>query len=276
MAKLNLLALPKNPEFMRCFVAPPGTVLMQCDVAALEPHVFAFLSKDPTLNLVYGKDAWPHHDIYFIAGMQIPEIGDQIREYYSLQNPTIEGIKHLKATMGDVRKKKLKPAFLGWMYGLGAKTMSVDLEISEYEAQTILNGIDKQFPGKAWLQQHLLEQWAERGGYVINGRGMPICVDFGKRKDINNRVIQSTGVQILRRILYHINQYRKEHQVRMRPYIPNWHDEAIFAVKLGHEESAKMAINYGFDKINEELNWDGIEIKHGGIEIGENMSIRCE
>jgi hypothetical protein len=274
--KLNLLALPKDKAFMRCFVAPPGATLMQLDISALEPHVFAFLSKDPTLAKVYGEGAWLHHDIYFIAGMGIPGIGDQIKQHYDIDNPSLEGIQYLKKTMGSVRSKQLKPAFLGWMYGIGAKKLSVNLEISLYEAKTILRGIDKQFPGKKWLHQHLMQQWGERGGYVINGRGMPNCVDADKKQDLNNRIIQTTGHQILQRVLYHMDTYRGRYGIQMRPYIPDFHDETIWAVLFGHEAGAKDAAEYAFDTINEELGWDGFRIKHGGINFGDNLSIRCE
>ena len=272
---LNLLGLPKDLEFMKCFGAPPGTVLMQADVAALEPHVLAFFSKDPTLYSVYGPDAWPHHDIYFIAGMRIPGLGEKIREHYTLENPTLEGINYLKNHYNKERKGMLKPAYLGWCYGLGAETLSINLEIPESQARRILTGIDKQFPAKVWLQKHLLKQWRENDGYVIDGRGMPTCVDFGKKKDIVNRVVQKTGHEILQRILYHIQKYRLEHDVPMRPYIPDYHDESLWAVKIGHEEEAARAMDYGFDKINEELGWD-IKIKHSGITFGPDMRVRCE
>lgn len=272
---LNLLGLPKNKEFMRVFKAPPGYKLVQADISSLEPHVLAQLSQDPMLMKVYGPGASPHHDIYFVAGMKIPGIQDSILQYYDIDNPTEDGIKYLQENYGSVRSKVLKPAYLGWIFGLGKETMSINLDITEFEAHTILRGMDKQFAGRDKLKRRLLSQWSKNGGYVINGRGVPICIDFQKTKDVVNRVVQSTGVQILGRIIFHMNNYRKEHKVKALPYIPNFHDESVWLAKDGYEDEVIDMFKYGIDRINDELNWDVI-IKWGGVNVGTDLSIRCD
>ncbi len=273
---VNLLALPKDPAIMKCFIAPEGCVLGQMDISSLEPHVLTYMSKDPTLQQIYGKDAWPHHDIYFVAGMLIPKIGERIREHYTLENPTLEGVTTLKQEMGEIRKRLLKPCYLGWSYGLGKHTLATSANITVKEAQKILTGLDNQFKGKRWLQDHLTKQWTKNGGYVINGRGLPICVDYGKIRDIVNRVIQSTGHDIFVRIMYHFNVYRREHNFRIRPYIPDYHDETIWAVEEGYEDQFRECVEQAFTRINEELNWDGVMFKHGGINFGTTLEVRCE
>ncbi len=90
--KLNLLALPKEKAFMKCFIAPSGMNLIQGDVAALEPNVLTHFSQDPTLLTVYGKDAWVGHDIYLIAGMSVPGMGEEISAIYDINNPTTESV----------------------------------------------------------------------------------------------------------------------------------------------------------------------------------------
>lgn len=273
--KLNLLALPKQRDFMKCFVAPPGMVLVQGDVKALEPHALAHFSQDPTLLSVYGKDAWEGHDIYLIAGMKVPGIQEKILPHYSLTNFSANGVKEAKAAVGKDRATKLKPAYLGWIYGLGAETMHVNLEISLAEARTILRGMDKQFPGKATLHQRLEREWAVRGGYIINGRGRPICVDFGKKKDLVNRLVQSSGHDVLTRINWHVNQERKRLKVGMRPYIPDFHDEGIWCCYPDEIERTKEVLNYGFDRVNDELGWS-VTIRHGGLNHGPDLTLRVD
>lgn len=274
--RCNLLALPKEPAIMKCFVAPEGCVLGQFDLRSAEPTVLTHLSKDPTLQKIYGKGAWPHHDIYFIAGMKMPGMGDKILKHYDLDNPTKEGIDFLKDTMGEERKKVLKPCYLGWGYGLGKYTLATSADITVSEADQLLKGLDKQFPGKQRLHDQLISMWFKNGGYIINGRGMPVCVDRSKKKDIVNRLIQSTAHDILVRMLWHFNQFRKQHNLKMRPYIPDYHDETIWAIVKGYEDHFTKATNYCFDRINDELGWDGVEIRHGGINFGNTMEIRCE
>lgn len=273
--RLNLLALPKNPAFMKSFIAPPGMVLVQADAAALEPHVLAHASQDSTLMKVYGPGAWPHHDIYLIAGQQVPELGPKIRALYDFNQPTIEGVKAAKAQFGKERKEILKPGYLGFLYGIGADTLSVNLEIPVYKAQQILKALERQFPGKKALQKRLEAEYGIRGGYVINGRGRPIPVDFGKKHDLVNRFVQSTGHDCVVRILYHMQNYRKEHNIQMRPYIPDYHDEVVWCCYPWEIERVKDCINYAFDRLNDELNWS-VVIKHGGIQHGPDLRVRCE
>lgn len=273
--KLNLLALPKEPAFMRSFVAPKGMELSQADVAALEPHVLAHFSQDPTLMKVYGPGAWSAHDIYLVSGMKIPGIGDGIRQLYDFNNPTYEGVKAAKSKYAKERKEILKPSYLGFLYGIGATTLSVNLEIPEGEARKILTALDRQFPGKRALQKRLLIEWATRSGYVVNGRGRPLPVDFGKKHDVVNRFVQSTGHDCIVRLLYHINNYRKHHKIIMRPYIPDYHDEVIFANVPDERPRVIESLEYGFDRLNDELGWT-VTIKHGGINHGPDLRVRCE
>jgi DNA polymerase-1 len=273
--RLNLLALPKNAEFMRCFKAPPGQLLMQRDAAAIEPRVLAHFSQDRTLMKVYGPNAWPSHDIYLLAGQEFPGLGPKIRALYDINNPTIEGVKKAKHQFAEERRKLCKPSYLGFLYGIGAETLSVNLEIPLYQAQQILRALDKQFPGKQTLQKRLEIEWAKRGGYIVNGRGRPLPVDFGKKRDLVNRMVQSTAHDCLVRLLYHMNCYRKQHKIAMRPYCPDWHDESIWAVYPDELVRAQECFDYGFDRLNDELNWTVI-IKHGGTNYGPDLRVRCE
>lgn len=273
--KLNLLALPKDKAFMRCFVAPPGMNLIQGDVRALEPHVLAHFSQDPVLMSVYGNAASPDHDIYLVAGMKVPEIQDRILPHYTIATVTKAGVAAAKAAVGKDRGNKLKPAYLGWIYGIGAETLSTRLEITFHEAKRILNGMDAQFAGKARLQERLTKEWAKNGGYIVGGRGRPICVDFGSKKDVVNRLVQTTGHDVLTRINYHINNERKRLKVAMRPYVPDFHDEGIWAAVIDETERAKEVMQYGFDRINDELGWT-VTIRHGGLNHGPDLTLRCE
>jgi DNA polymerase I-like protein with 3'-5' exonuclease and polymerase domains len=273
--RLNLLALPKNPQMMRCFKAPPGQLLVSVDFASLEPHVLTYFTQDVNLMRVYGPNAPNFSDIYLVAGMKVPGLGDEIRKLYDPINPTPEGVKAAKAKFAKERKELLKPGYLGWCYGLGAETFSIQSELPLQVARNILRALDKQFPGKKALQQRLEKEWAIRGGYVVNGRGRPLPVDFGKKHDLVSRMVQSTGHDCLVRMLFHFNNYRKEHKIKLRSYLCDIHDESVWAVDPEDLGRAEECFEYAFARLNEELNWN-VKLRHGGFQYGPDLRIRCE
>lgn len=274
---LNLLAAPKNKQFMECFIAKPGYKLIQADINALEPHILAHASQDKNFMRVYGPNAKPGHDIYLMAGLQIPGIGDKIKPYYDIDNPDPEKIAQAKKDLKTLRSGILKSAYLGWMYGLGPGTLSTNMRIDYMEAVSILKGLERQFIGKLRFHEKLEVEWARNGGFIVNGRGRPVCVDFGAKKDLVNRFVQSTGVDFLHRILLHMNDYRLQNQIDAAPYVASFHDETIWEVRDDPEQIslAKKMFEYGIDQLNKELNWSVI-FKFGGINLGDNLSVRCE
>lgn len=257
---------------MRAFKAPEGFSLIGVDISALEPSVLTYLSRDPTLLQVYGPEAWPHHDIYFISGMSMPNIKDKILPSYSLEDYDLERLNTLKKEEKKLRKQILKPSYLGWSYGLGAAKLSGKLDISREEAKTILTALDRRFRGVKIYEESLQEQWRRNGGYIINGRGMPIACHPKKLKDILNRQIQSTGHAVLSRFLYHMKSLQPDPTI-FKPYIPDYHDETIWAVKKGYEQELIDMYNDSMSKTNAELGWD-VEIKFGEPMIGEDLRVR--
>ena len=274
---MNLLAAPKNKDFMRCFIPKPGYVLIQADIVALEPHILAHASQDINLMRVYGPNAKPGHDIYLLAGLGIAGIGDKIRPYYDINIPDPNLVNQAKKDLKQLRNEVLKKTYLGWQYGVGAETLATNMRISFAEAETILKGLKRQFAGKQRLQVKLTKEWAKNKGYIINGRGRPICIDFGSKQDIINRYVQSTGVDFLNRILLHMNNFRLENSIDVIPYLSNFHDESVWQVKddpTEIEKATKM-FEYGMNKLNEEINWS-VVFRWGGISTGKDLSIRCE
>lgn len=274
---LNLMAVPKIPRFMQCFIAKPGYKLIQADINALEPHILAHASQDVNYMRVYGPNAKPGHDIYLLAGLQIPGIREKILPYYDINNPDPERIAQAKKDLKALRSDVLKKAFLGFQYGIGPGTLSTNMRVDYMEAVSILKGLEKQFIGKLRFHEKLEAEWARNGGFIINGRGRPVCVDFSAKKDLVNRFVQSTGVDLLNRILLHMNDYRLGNNINVIPHFPNWHDETIWQVKDDpvEIEKATAMFQYGIDKLNEELKWS-VVFKFGGINLGQDLSVRCE
>ncbi len=275
---LNLLALPKTKEMMRIFTAPTGMILGQFDLSSIEPRILSQYSGDPKMSAICGVGGFEGHDMYLVGGMDVPGLGDRIKAVYDFNNPTVEAVAAAKKMFKTERAEQLKPSFLGWQYGLGYATLSTKTGMSPAEARTLLRGLDRAFPGKARLQKQLEAEWVKRGGYIINGRGLPMAVDFGSKKDLVSRFVQGTAHTVLLRLIYFINLERKRRKIpttELRPYICDIHDESVWAMRPGVEDSFRELVEYAFDQVRGEFGWV-VPLKHGGINFGPDLSIRCE
>lgn len=289
MSKLNIQQLPKDRDFLRCFVAAPGHKLIYSDINSLEPHVLAQFSKDPGLMSLYGPGAKPN-DVYLFVGAHIDKWKDKILEHYDPYNPTPEGIAVAKK-YAKAERTAVKPAYLGWMYGLGPGTMHESTEIPVEECKTILSDIDTAFPGVVEFNGKLREEWKEAGGwvkqewyvdpdtgrnipefidgrpgFVYNGRGRPLGVAPDKVKDLGNRFVQSTGHDVLLQYLLILNRTRI---AEMRPYNVDIHDATIWQVREDKVEGAVRVFENAYAELNRLLNWD-VQIQ-GAVEVGNNL-----
>ncbi len=290
MSRLNIQQLPKESAFLRCFTAAPGHKLVYSDINSLEPHVLAHFSKDPGLMSLYGPDAKPN-DVYLFVGAQIDKWKDAILEHYDPQNPTKKGIaaakKHAKA-----ERTAVKPAYLGWMYGLGAGTMHQSTGIPIGECKEILGNIDAAFPGVVRFNEKLKKEWADNGGWVkqewvldpnlgrkvprfidgrpgwiYNGRGRPLGVAPDKVKDLGNRFVQSTGHDVLMQMLVFINRLRRG--TSARPFNVDVHDATVWQVRDHEVDKVVEIFHESYRLLNETLQWS-VQIR-GDVEVGNNL-----
>lgn len=271
--KSNLLASPKRADFWECFIAPEGYVLANADYEALEPKVMAHMSQDPNMLRLYGKDSKESHDGYLFVAY---DSNERVREFYHRDKPgglTKDEVKAAKNVLG-VERTAIKPEYLGWIYGLGPATLSLDKNISFFEAKRRLEKIDATFPGKDMLAATLKKEWMARNGYVINGRGLPVTIHYRDLRKLLNKVIQSTGHALLQRGNWHMANYIKKHKIDCHPYIPDLHDEFTWIVRPDEQDRFAEAVAYHFDRINDELDWD-VLMNHGGLNFSDNLSMRC-
>jgi hypothetical protein len=225
---------------------------------------------------VYGKQANPAADIYLTTGAKLSMFKDKILQYYNPDNPTKEGVKLAKQHC-DKERKRSKTVFLAFQYGMREGTLAARENIPLSEAEQIIRDMDKAYSGIVAWNKDLRNQWARNGGFLINGRGVPMCVDRGALKDCASRVCQSTGVMLLRRVVqHHLADLVSRSGIEVMPVVPNYHDEFLMASRPGDREEVEILINEAFKRLNEELNWS-VEIKHGGINFGQTFEdVRCE
>lgn len=262
-SKFNLLNFPKSPDLFSCFIADPRHKLVYGDFAAVEPHACAHLTQDPALLSIYGKNAKPS-DVYLHFGANTQFAGKEVRQYFDPDNPTKEGIKAAKANLSALRGL-LKTAFLALMYGAYPKRLFAYLQLLGYkvtlrECQQIFDDFHDTYRGLKAFERRLHKMWGETGGYIINGRGLPMAVAEEKLRDVNNSIMQSTGHQILMAMLVQLNRLRHERGIPATPYLVDLHDSTTWQTPDNHVDDTVQLFRDSVAWVNEQLNWT-VEIK---------------
>lgn len=240
---VNIQQMPKSREFLSCWQARPGMKWVQLDFTALEQVVLAELSKDPALWKLYGPTARPN-DVYLFTGANLPVIGEAIRAAgYDPDRPTPEGIAAAKR---QAKKERgiAKVITLASSYGAGAGKIQQTLQlegipISLNDCKTIHQGYWRLYAGVKLYERELIRQYENNDGWVLNGIGRPLGIDHDKEKDIVNRVVQSTGHDILVIWLSIYSMLLDTAGIQWTPIIADLHDESIIEVP---EEQAAEAL----------------------------------
>ena len=226
---INLQQIPKDPEYLECFVAREGHTLIDADVTALEPCVLAELSECPNYMKLYGPEAKPN-DIYLFVGANTQALGETLRKYgYNPDNPTPDTIKLTKKNLKKERSIA-KVLHLSSGYGAGAnkiwKTLlGQGIELSLDDAKQIHKDYWHLFRRIKDYEQELLGERENNGGYIIDGIGMPVTIGKFKKKDILNSLIQGTGHRVLVRHIANVMKLRDKSGLDFKFWIADIHDQ---------------------------------------------------
>jgi len=273
----NIQQVPKSYGTMRCFIPDTDCLFVDCDHKALEQVVLAEMSGDKALMKLYGPGAKPN-DVYLFEGAHFPAgIGDKIRATgYDPDDPTAESVAKAKKECKYERGKICKPAVLGMAYGAGPKKLHQELtligvNISVEDCYGIHSSYWENHRGVKQYEYRLLEEWRINGGWVLNGVGRPVCVDEKYKKDIVNRVCQSTGHDIHMMYVRIIRKLFREAGLNVTPIVLDWHDQSIVQCD---REDAKAAAHLmevvAYEILNAELQ--GIIPMAGEALIVRNMA----
>lgn len=255
----NVQQQPKSKRYLKEWVPRKGMTWVDADVESLEAVVLAELSQDKTMRLLYDPSQ-AKNDIYLYVGAFLPGIKTNILKYYDPHNPTVEGIalakKHCKK-----ERQIAKTCVLGFQYGMGPKKLHMSLrlqgvELTEQDAYEIYKAYWDLFQGIKDYQQHLETEWRRKNGWVYNGIGRPVCIFEGMMKDIVNRVVQSTGHDILMYINYQLYQLRDESNINFYPIIIDWHDASLVECSEADGEAVINLFKKAYELTNEWLDGD--------------------
>lgn len=270
----NIQQMPKDKRFLSCFKARPGYKLVTCDVVSLENFVLAELSRDPALWRLYGPDARPGQDAYLFNASQLPIIGPKIRA--TGYDPDTAGPEQTAAAKKLCKAERSigKVLTLSANYGAGPRKIHQTLELQGVrvtleEVQQMHAGFWQLYSGIKDWERELNRQWERNKGWVLSGIGRPIGVDEGYRKDLVNRVVQSTGHDCLVMLLHFTEQLLQERGLEAHALIADLHDASFFEVREDQAEAALqvMAVD-AYARLNE---WLGGEIQlRGDGAIGDD------
>lgn len=264
--KCNLQQCPKDPEILSMFVADPGHVLVHSDINALEPRVLAAFSRDPTYIKLYASGE--KHDAYLYVGYHIEPDEGKAREIEAAYH---EDISLCKATFGTERAT-YKEFHLAGMYGAGAERLYNGLTVKGHvvtleQVQAMRKRYwERLFTRVKAFEESLLAERAERGGWIMNGRGRALAVTAKKQRDILNTFCQSTGHDLLQTFLYYLRKARDKDAINMVPWIVDVHDASIWMCPEEEAPRAKAAFEQAYAELNKEIGGDVPII--GDVEYG--------
>jgi DNA polymerase I len=215
----NTQQMPSNrPEVRKLFVTEPGRIFISIDYSQIELRVLAHLANDPVLIDAFktGKD------IHSTTASQITGIPyEQIEA-----NKDVEGSPEQKA------RKNAKPVNFGIAYGITSKGLANQLNITEAEAQNIIDSYFKGYPAiKEYMETQ--KRLARTRGYVtdIFGRKRRLRdqykkgYGYGADRQAGNFPIQASAGSIMKKAIVDLQPILPEMDVNILLQI---HDELLF------------------------------------------------
>lgn len=136
----NLQNLPATVDFRSLFVARPGWVLVNGDLASIEPRILAFLTQDPVLidAFLTGRDVYVACAALMFS-VPLPQVTKELR-------------------------KRAKAIFLGIIYGKTTWGLAFELGIPPWEAESLMARFLRQFPN---VERYIKRKQAEA---LIHGK----------------------------------------------------------------------------------------------------------
>ena len=224
----NLQALPKGSDVHRIrdlVIAPPGYVLMSWDWSQIELRVLAHYSKDPFLLDAFRHDKDIHQET--AARLAIPR---------------------------DMAKR----INFGVVYGVGADTLSEELDIPRAEAKEYLTRYNRLIPGVRKLYdtaQHIAER--DRKLPMWTGRLRHYREEDETCKALSN-LIQGGVAEMMRIVITRLHDLLEGTAAYQ---VLQVHDEILFEIPIGQEAEWSTAIR----RVMEDFKFDVPIVAEGKI-----------
>lgn len=235
---LNTQQMPsRRPEVRKLFKPPKGRIFFSIDYSQIELRVLAHLAQDPVLIDAFLNDK----DIHSTTASQISGIAYE----------QIEARKDVEGAIEHTERKNAKPVNFGITYGLTKFGLANQLNITEKEAQKIIESFFESYSGISTYMERQ-KQFAKRHGYVVDMFGRKRRLGYQLRKgyragalrQAGNQPIQASAGSILKKAIVDLGAVLPKHNVNIALQI---HDELLFTAPKNisregvHEIQSTMA-----------------------------------
>jgi DNA polymerase I-like protein with 3'-5' exonuclease and polymerase domains len=273
-ANPNMQQISKTWDVMSLFLADAGEEWVDIDFKALESVVAAELSGCPNLLELYG-DGKPENDIHLFVCAHVPAWRSEVEATgYTPYNPPPGSVSRAKKECKS-KRNIMKNIVYAKQYGAGnqkifAMMQAAGVPISYEEVEEISSTYDRLFERVDEYKKELEWEWQQNGGYVMNALGRPMCVTEDYKKDLFNRVIQSTGHDILVKYAYILTYKLDEEGISWRPVIIDFHDATTVGTPVGNGQRVAELMQWSMGELNRKLQGT---ITLGGVPvIGRNLA----
>lgn len=222
----NLQQIPADSLFRQCFIAEKGCKLVVADYSQIELRIMAELSKDPVFTKAF-KDGV---DLHSLTASQM--FGTPLRQ------------------VTKEKRFQAKSINFGLMYGRGVRSLAVQLEVSEEEAQRLLK--------RYFVAYRRVKVWLDRAGREAVKRGYSTTVMGRKRyyRDLDsedpgyerqvayverqgkNMPIQGTSADMMKLAMIYVYEKMRARGLEAAP-VHTVHDEFVIEVK--EEQAGEIA-----------------------------------
>lgn len=236
----NLQQIPTDLLFRQCFIAAKGHKLVVADYSQIELRIMAELSKDPAFLKAFKEEV----DLHALTASQMFGV--------PLEQVTKK------------RRFQAKSINFGLMYGRGAKSLAAQLEISEEEAQQLLQ--------KYFSAYKKVKAWLDRTGREAVKKGYSLTIAGRKRyyRDLNpedpgyerqqayverqgkNTPIQGTSADMTKLAMVYIYERIKTKGFDATP-IHTIHDELVVEAKEDQAEKVATLVKEEMERAGREL-----------------------
>ena len=263
------------------FICEEGTRLIDCDYQSLEPRVFASVTGDAGLKLIFSDDL----DFY---------------SHIAIQTEKLEGVSaHTKAPnflkkVDPVKRQTAKSYSLGVPYGMSGYALAMSLGVDKKEGERLVEGYLDGFPDlRKWREES--RAFVKENGYIKNRVGrirhLPIAKkvyaqfqdglidDWRLKKNLErehgvdtvnkiykdyknalnnclNYQIQSYAASIVNRAAVQINRKFKQENI-VGQVIAQIHDQLICQVR---EEDTKRACEIVQECMENTTKLEGVQL----------------
>lgn len=120
--------------------------------------------------------------------------------------------------------------------------------------------------------RELQRLWLEEGGWIPNALGRPLGIARDKVRDSMNRVVQSTGHDLLIQYIGVVSRELDRRGISWKPVVIDWHDSTCVEVPESQASLTAAVLEWGVEEMNRRFAGDTLVPLRGEAETGYNLA----